>query len=399
ERERYAYRNTFALPAASDTFDDLHLSFDLLKTEFSADYVLPLADGREVKLGYDLEDDRNAFDDVAGALDPSTGMIANPTAINHFRYRQRVNAAYGQYQSGLGPWTIQAGLRVEAADVSMLQLNGNIPGSRRDAGVYPSLHLDRSIGETGRISASVSRRITRPDPEALNPFVDQQDTHNLRAGNPNLAPQDTWSSELGYTASSTAFSYGATGYLRLDRNSVIDVLQPLSADVVLATRTNLPHSRSGGLEFNANGKFGPMLSYGLSGDLFWTQIDATTLGFNGLKATTGLNLKAHLDYRATSADTAQISVSRSDRRLTPQGQIDAINLVNLGYRRQVRPDLALVLTVTDALDGQRMHRVVSAAQLQDDYVRYQVGRVAMVGLVYTFGAQKKGKPGGFEYDQ
>ena len=31
--------------------------------------------------------------------------------------------------------------------------------------------------------------------------------------------------------------------------------------------------------------------------------------------------------------------------------------------------------------------------------RYQIGHVAYVGLVYTFGAQPKPKGAGFEYDQ
>src|SRR5207302_6871779 len=152
-----------------------------------------------------------------------------------------------------------------------------------------------------------------------NPFTDYQDTHNLRAGNPNLLPQDTWSYELGYTGTVSRLTYGVTAYYRFDRNSVTDVITPVSADVVLATKMNLPKSRSAGLDFNANGKLGSELSYNLSGELFHAQIDAGSLGATGLQSTTGFNLKAGLDYRPTAADTAQISFSRTDRRLTPQG--------------------------------------------------------------------------------
>jgi outer membrane receptor protein involved in Fe transport len=399
ERERYAYRNTFDLPVADPTFDDLHLSHDLVKTEFSADYDLPMANDREVKFGYDLEDDRNAFDNVGDNVDPVTGApVVNPAVTNHFRYRQRVNAAYGEYQTPIGRWQLDAGLRVESADASTLQITGNVPGGRRDSGVYPSLHLDHSIGDDGKLSASVSRRITRPDPEALNPFADHQDTHNLRAGNPNLAPEDTWSYELGYNTTANAITYGATVYYRSDRNSVTDIIQPISADVVLVTKTNLPKSRSAGVEFTANGKLTPELSYNLSGNLFSTQIDATTLGAPGLKSTTGLNLKASFDWRPTKADTAQVSFTRQDKRLTPQGYVSAINLLNLGYKRELRPDLSLVVTVSDVLDGQRLRRIVTTSQLQDTYERHQIGRIAYFGLVYTFGGPKKAKGSGFEYD-
>ena len=36
--------------------------------------------------------------------------------------------------------------------------------------------------------------------------------------------------------------------------------------------------------------------------------------------------------------------------------------------------------------------------LQDSYLRHQYGRVAYVGLVYTFGANKKAKSSNFEYE-
>jgi outer membrane receptor protein involved in Fe transport len=398
ERESNAYRNSFTLPPAGPTFDGLRLSHDLVKTEFSADYDLPLAGKREVRLGYDLERDNNAFDRVGGNVDPASGVsVDNPDVTNHFRYRQNVNAAYAQYETPLGAWQAQAGVRLEAARAHTLQITGNVPGGRRDSGIYPSLHLDRAVGEDGKVSLGVSRRLTRPDPEILNPFADHQDTHNLRAGNPNLAPQDTWSYEAGYSGVALGQDYGLTAYYRSDRNAVTDIVRPISDDVVLTTKANLPKSRSAGLEMTANGKLGRQLSYSLSGDLFAAEIDATALGAAGLKSTTGLNLKSSLTWRPTRDDTAQISFTRQDKRLTPQGFVAAIDLVNAGYRRQLRPNLAAVATVTDLFDGQRTRRMITTPQLADVYLRHQFGRIAYVGLVYTFGGPAKAKPDSFDY--
>ncbi len=400
ERERYAYTNTFPLPASAPTFDDLHLGLNLVKTEVNADYARPLAGDREVKAGYDLEDDRNAFDNWGHTIDPVTGRATlNPNVSNDFRYRQRVDAFYGQVESPLGSWRLQTGLRLETAHVSTYAITGGQTGGRNDFGAYPSLHLDRALGDTAKLSLSISRRVTRPDPEALNPFTDHHDIHNLRAGNPGLLPQDTLAYEAGYNDSRGALSYGATAYYRFDRNSVTDIVRPISDDVVLATKTNLPQSRSGGVEFSVNGKLLGALTYALSGNAFHSQIDATGLGQAGLASTTGVNLKASLDYKPTAADTAQLSVSRTDKRLTPQGSVSAVNLVNIGYRRQLRPDLALVLTVTDLFDGQRQRRVIATSSLQDVYLRHQVGRIALLGLTYTFGAGRKAKGSGFQYDQ
>ncbi|MFI4935942.1 MAG: TonB-dependent receptor domain-containing protein [Caulobacterales bacterium] len=401
ERERYVYRNTFTQPLADPTFDDLHLSLDLVKTEVSADYDLPLAKDRELKLGYDLEDDANAFDNRGDSIDPATGALTlDPNVTNDFRYRQQVSAAYADFQAPIGPWRLDGGLRLEATRVATLQITGDIAGGRHDFGAYPSLHLDRSLGDGGKITLAIARRVTRPDPEALNPFADHQDTHNLRAGNPNLLPQDTWSFEGGYVGVLRSLTYGASVYYRSDRNSVTDVVEPVGAGVVLITKMNLPRSRSAGLEFSLNGKLGERLTYDLSGNLFYSQIDASALGSPGLASTTGLNVKASLDWRPTSADTLQLSFTRSDKRLTPQGYVKALNLVNLGYRRQVRPDLAVVATISDLFDGQKVERLALTTQLRDDYLRFQYGRIAYVGLVYTFGGHAKAKPAsGFDYDQ
>jgi hypothetical protein len=142
----------------------------------------------------------------------------------------------------------------------------------------------------------------------------------------------------------------------------------------------------------------PALSFKLSGNLFWNQIDATAIGGAGLRSSTGLNLKGSLDYHPTKIDAGQISFTRSDRRLTAQGSVGPVTIVNLGYRRQLRPDLALVATYADALNGQALHRVLATASLQDDYQRRQIGRVGYLGLVYTFGQTKKAKVPGFDYD-
>ncbi len=401
ERERYAYANSEALPPGADTFDALRLSLDLVTTEVSADYVLPLAGDRELKLGYDLEDDNNAFDNVGELIDPVLGRrTLEPNVTNHFRYRQRIEAGYGEYQARQGAWNIQAGLRVEQTDVHTLQITGGVAGEDHYLRAYPSLTFDRALPGDAKLHFGASRRITRPDPEALNPFTDYQDIHNLRAGNADLRPQDTTSVELGYEGASRALSYELTGYFRFNRDSVTDVTRVVSADVVLSTKANLPKSKSAGVEFSSSGKLLPRLPWRLSGDAFYKQIDAVALiGGGGLRSTLGLNGKASLDYKPTVEDTFQLSFSRSDKRLTPQGYVGAINLVNLGYRRQFSQRLALVATVSDLLDGQRFRRVVDTATLRDTYERQQNGRIVFVGFVYTFGGSSKAKPDAFNYDQ
>ena len=399
ERERYAYLSTGLTPATAPTRDHLHLSIDLVTTELSADYVLPLPHDQTLKLGLNFEDDNNQFDNFGDTVDPATGLaVSDPTITNHFRYRQDISAAYGDYRRTLGRWTVQTGLRLEQTDTKARLLDGQITNSGGYFRAYPSLHLDRELTDQSKLSISIARRVNRPNAEALNPFSDHQDIHNLRAGNPKLLPQDTIALEAGYNFETRALSYGVTGYYRFTRDAFTTITTVVSDGVLLTTGANLPKSRSGGAEFTANGKITQSLSYKLSGNLFTNEIDATPIGGAGLRSATGLNLKASLDYRPTKIDAAQVSFSRSDRRLTAQGSVGPVNILNLGYRRQMAPSLALVSTYSDALNGQNTHRRLTTPVLSDDYQRLQRGRILYVGLTYAFGAPKTSKPQSFEYE-
>lgn len=399
EREYYDYTNTYTVPVAAPSYDDLNLSLDLLTTEFSVDYALPLSKGRALKLGADFQEDNDDFGNSGDTVDPVTGVrVLNPEITNYFQYQQKIDSIYGSYQATVHAWTWLAGLRVEETSAAFSEVTGLEAINHRYARAYPSLHLDRSLSEDSTLSLSLGRRVTRPDPEALNPYIDRQDTQNLRTGNSNLRPEDTQSFEIGYNVDSKNSSYGLTGYLRRNRNSVTDVTQVVSAEVVLITKENLANDRASGIEFTANGHLTSTLSVGLSGNLFRDEIDATALAVTGLKSTTGVNAKASLDYHPTAADTAQISFTRSDKRLTPQGYVNAIDLVNLGFRHQFRPNLSAVVTVSDIFNGQILRRFVGTPTLTDQYEREQVGRIAYAGVVYAFGARKKSKSG-FDYEE
>jgi UDP-glucuronate 4-epimerase len=400
EHERYAYQNTHELPPGSATFDDLNLNMDLATTEFSADYAMKLSSRRSLKLGYDFEQDKSNLDNSGDTIDPVTGLpVVNPAVTNDFRFSQKVHAAYATFQADTESWGLQAGARVERTTVETAQITNGITSSRSYTRVYPTLHLERILSEDSTLSLSASRRVSRPDAQSLNPFIDTQATHFLRSGNPNLLPEDTQSLELAYSGVTAAQHYDMTAYLHRNRDSITDVTQLVNADTLLTTKANLAKSTSGGLEFTANGPILPKLSYGLSGNLYYTQIDATALGASGLKSTTGLNAKASLEFRPTKADKAQISFSRSDKRLTPQGYVGAINLVNLGYKRRIGKDLSVVLTATDLLNGQRYRRFISTPMLTSIYERTQVGRVFFVGVVYMIGPSKKNKETEIEDDE
>ena len=400
QHERYDYTNDSFVPPSATFYDNLAFDEDHGTTEFSVDYALPASKTRSLKLGYAFEQDDYKFGSVGRNVDPSIGaQVTDPALTNDFKFRQQINATYASYQTIIGDWTWLGGLRAELTRTDAQQLTDNISNTVSYFQIYPSLHVDRSLSDESTLSLGASRRVTRPDPDNLNPYVDYEYTPNLRAGNPYLRPQYTQSYEVGYGFEGGGVSYGLTGYYRLNRDSVTDLTEYLGNGLSLTTKTNLPKSDSAGLEAMSSGRILPKLTYSVSGNLFYSQIDATALGVSGLQSTTGVNAKLKLDYRPTAAASAQITVTRTDKRLTPQGYVSAINLVNLGYKYQLKSDLTAVATVSDVFNGQRFQRFATSPTFTEEYRRTVRGRVLYFGLVYSFGTTRKDKQSNFEYDQ
>jgi outer membrane receptor protein involved in Fe transport len=398
--EHYDYVDDSFIPPIATSYSNLSFHEDHGTTEFGADYVLPQSKTRSLKLGYAFEQDDYRFDNVGNNVDPLTGVqTIDPNLTNDFKFRQQINAAYASYQTSAGAWNWLGGLRAEEvhADAELLTNGFSTAGSYFR--IYPSLHVDRSLSDESTLSFGASRRVTRPDPANLNPYVDYEYTPNLQTGNPNLRPQFTQSYEVGYGYEGRSSSYGVTGYYRLNQDSLTGVTEYLGNGLSLTTKTNLPKDDSAGLELTANGHIVRTLTYGISGNLFYNQIDATALGIAGLQSTVGLNAKVKLDYRPTADDSAQITATRTDKRLTPQGYVNAINIVNLGYKRQLLPDLTGVMTLSDAFDGQRYRRFAVTPTFTQEYQRTTLGRVLYVGFVYSFGSTKQDKQSNFDYDQ
>ena len=328
QHEHYDYVNDSYVPPEPTFYNNLSFTEDQGITEADVDYALPLSKTQSLKLGYAFEQDDYGFSNVGANVDPVTGMeTVDPALTNQFKFQQRIHAIYLSDQGSVGAWNWLAGVRTEWTSTDALQVTDNISTASRYADVFPSLHVDRSLSDRSTLYLGASRRIARPNPISLNPYIDHEYPPNLTAGNPNLKPQFTQSFDLGYGYEHGDASYGLTGYYRRNTDSVTDLTEYLGNGLTLTTKTNLPRSDSAGLEFSATGHLFPKLLFSVSGNAFYNQIDATALGFPGLKSTTGLNLKAKLDYHPTAADSAQIIFSRTDKRLTPQGSVSAVNIV------------------------------------------------------------------------
>nr|WP_052814278.1 outer membrane beta-barrel family protein [Sphingomonas melonis] len=397
EDRRLRYANTFDQPALAPTYERQRLAFVERTRELSVDYTRVLPAGRKLILGYDLERSDNGFDNVQTVAAATMGALApDPSFTNRFDFGQTIQAGYGSYELPVGDLTLLAGLRVEHTSVQTDQVTGGQRGRQSYTRYYPNLHVTDKLTDHQTLNASFGYRVIRPEADELNPYPVLVDAFTIRAGNPNLLPQEIQSFEAGWSYDKGATSRSATLYFRRVRNAFTTVTTPLDANTVLITRANLGRSQSGGLELAMAGKLGGGLGYTLSGNVLYSQINAANLGFGGTRSTFGYDAKAALNWTLSPGDTAQVNLEGRSRRLTPQGYRAGSIGLDLGFRHRLRDALNLTATVSDLLGTRREDAVIDVPGLYEVTRRRPTARTFLLGLSWSLAASKKAD--GFQYE-
>ncbi|RYG13570.1 MAG: TonB-dependent receptor, partial [Caulobacteraceae bacterium] len=195
--------------------------------------------------GYERVDNRNDNDTISvssayvrpfasGALTP------DPLVSNAFHVDQTVHALYATYERPFGEkLSAQFGLRLEQADLELDQVTTGITSSNDYFRAYPTFHLSYQMTPEQTLRGSYSRRVQRPQPADLNPFLTYQDPLNYRAGNPDLEPQETDSFELSWQRRVQQTFYGATLYYRDTAKAFTPVITDIGNGVLLTRPENL----------------------------------------------------------------------------------------------------------------------------------------------------------------
>lgn len=133
----------------------------------------------------------------------------NNDRSNDFNYDERVTAAYVNYSQEFEKFGLQLGLRAEhTLSEGLLQYRNSQSDSlvkRSYLNWFPSGGLTYQLNKTNSLALTYSRRILRPDYQALNPFLYVLNELSFRKGNPFLQPQYINNLKLSHT-----FNYSLT---------------------------------------------------------------------------------------------------------------------------------------------------------------------------------------------
>lgn len=385
------------IPAATPFFELINNQNEQDQIGFTSAYVRPLADSGKLRLGYELQATQLELDNsVARGPDRAT-LTPDPTVSNMFNVDQTVHAVYATYERPFGEkLSAQFGLRLEQANLDLDQVTSNIQTSQDYFRAYPTGHVSYQLDDTQTLRASYSRRIQRPQPGDLNPFLTYGDPQNLRSGNPDLLPQETDSFEFSWQKRVQQTFYQATLYYRDTQDAFTQVTSDLGGGVFLTRPENLGSSRSTGLELVANGALHPKLRYNASVNVFRQEIDAS--GIPGAVDSEGESISGRLslNWQPTTEDFVQLSGIWAGDQLLAQGTREQSTLVNFGYRRKLSTNWSLQMTVRDVFDDFGSTTTIATPTFRDRTDQTFGGRAAYIGLTWNFGGGQR-RPEQFDF--
>ncbi|HMZ52582.1 MAG TPA: outer membrane beta-barrel family protein, partial [Candidatus Sumerlaeota bacterium] len=174
--------------------------------DLTSDYVHPLRYGRfeggmKFRVRY-IPTNMLFIPGLNSPLDVNAGGWAN--------YNEVIPALYGNYVYESEHVELEAGLRVEYADI-FYRVNPNHPTYKSNGYNYtqpfPNLRLAWKLTDAQTLSLFFSRRVDRPNEVDIRIFPKYDDAEIIKVGNPALRPQFTNAVEIGYKLS------GDDGYL------------------------------------------------------------------------------------------------------------------------------------------------------------------------------------------
>jgi outer membrane receptor protein involved in Fe transport len=218
---------------------------------FQSDLVKPIGNGGRLETGIKgiirNQDADYIFQERASTVDP---WVKNTFASNHFILSDQVFAGYAIYSNTLGPISYQAGVRIEDQFKNADQKTTDSVVNVSFFNIFPSAHIKWDINKINALQVSYSRRVNRPSPRDLNPFVDREDPLNLSYGNPWLEPEFTDAYEISHSLNLSKTNLNSTLFYRNRTNLIsrkTDLIE--NTDTTVTYPMNLSGGSTLGVEF------------------------------------------------------------------------------------------------------------------------------------------------------
>ena len=368
------------------TYTDLEQ--DNAETSLSADYTRPLGKGK-MDVGARIAGRGNDYDN-------NTEIFANESATdptratrNFYEYDERFNSLYITASHPYKKFGFTAGLRAEFATTEFELPDSAVAIKNKYETLFPSASLSYDFGKGRTARINYGKRIGRPWPDILNPYVPVTDPLNRRVGNPYLRPNYTHSITADFSKVGTRGTLRLAPYWRTTVDQWMDIKTVDANGVSTVTWANVAQVTTFGTSLTAslrptpNGKVSGSTTF----NLFREERDADALvGNDYIKSATRWSANVNGQFKLDDNTNMQGNFNYHPPRTLLQGKMSAMMWNSIGVRRQfMEKKASLNVNVNDPFDlsrwnfqtNDRTHTQLSKSKFSN--------RQASISFTYNWG--------------
>ncbi len=374
ESEDLNFQQNYTIPSNLTELSSNLIQKSGNQEEIKLDYTLPVNEETDFESGYLGE---FIFEDISYNKDASA---------NRFLFNQDMYSVYAIFGHSIESFNFKAGLRGELTSTkSHLTIPTDSLIQNQYLKIYPTLHFGYALNNNDRLSLSYSKRVNRPDADELNPNPEFTDPRNAESGNPNLKPEQIHSLELGYQTVGEKLILTNSLYSRYKYDAFTNIQNSIADTILINTVANLKTQNAFGLETVLSGSIEEWWDFDLTGNIFYTTIDAANLGYSSSKSTVSGNIKGYLLLKLWANTAVQLNAFYYFPSITPQGERSPYYYFNVGVKRQLFDKrLSITLSATDVLHTYKIKRSIDSIELNQTTMIKRRLPVIYLGFAWRF---------------
>lgn len=344
------------------------------------DFTNPLKEKQSIEWGFKASVKNNDNPSVYEYNDNNQWII-DLNSTNHFEYKEQIYAAYANYKYQMEKFNIQGGLRTEYTAINILQKTLNEEHKDDYLKWFPSVSMKYELSSNHSLHASYSKRINRPSQFDLNPFRFYDDSFNYSQGNPNLVPEITHSTEIGYSWKS-AFMASLYFSKTKDVFTEVYVYNPVN-NTTVTSQINVEKSYNYGVNITNTAEIYKWWSVNTLFNVFENKFMGNVVNTDKIDPIVTLNLSVLNSFTITESWKAEANAQYQSKSNLGIYERDAFFDFSIGISKQVLSNKGNIkLNITDIFNTNNFHINSVIAQTSINK-RYDLdNRIATIAFTY-----------------
>lgn len=282
---------------------------------------------------------------------PTDQWLINSSYSNDLEFKEYIYSTYLMYSDSLTKKIFyKIGARVEYNTAELIQKSTQQNINAEYFFPFPFLLVKYSINQSQSLSASLTRRVTRPAYSQLNPYIVVIDQITYETGNKQLKPEIVDKLELNHSLMKDKFQLRSNLFYGIT-NDFITQISVLTADKLMVTYANGNRQIKTGVDIDATYKFNSIFSINPTFSVFYSKSNGaynnTDLSTSGTAWTGNLKLTVKPDKRTD----IQLLLNYNSPIDLPQFRLNEIYYADFAVKRNfLKNKVALSFTVTDVFN-------------------------------------------------